>query len=484
MALGRGLPDDTDALAGEPGVGCDLQPPFIAGDEATRWLFSLNRFGIRPGLRRIEKLLSGLGDPQRSLRTLVVAGTNGKGTTTRLLAALLRQAGYSVGTFTSPHLLNVYERILIDDRPLPADRFARQIERIKPLVDEAGASWFESLTALATLFCQEEKVDFFCCETGLGGRLDATNALPAVATVLTTVAMDHERILGSTLSEIASEKLGLLKKDTPLFCGVSAELRTQVFEAAVRTGSPCHFLDELTRRETTADGWRLTLRDSVLSNLPATGSPPLQRNMALALLCVEELARRGVLRSPADPAAALRSVFLPGRWHRVLSDPDWRFDTAHNEQALAGTLDAFLQLPGSGRKFVVFGSMRDKQLPAALGRRLARCDGVVATPIGLPRSRNHDELTELMRMWRLDTGDPNLVASDIPRALAHLAGRLHNNDSVLVTGSCFLVAETLHHLGFTDLERTRQPVAAGPKLAPFRCVADSPRGGFDCQLES
>ena len=246
MALGsprrdgdsRQTGDTSGNHPGEPGIGLDLSPPFVAGDEATRWLFSLNRFGIRPGLVRVQGLLADLGNPQENLRTLVTAGTNGKGSTTRVLAHLLQAAGYKVATYTSPHLLKVHERIMINDQPVDAAEFATRVEDIRPLAEKHGASWFETLTALAVQIAHDEKVDFFCCETGLGGRLDASNALPAVATLLTTIGLDHQRILGDSRAEIAAEKLGLLNKDVPLFCGVDEELRSQVFMAAVMAVEP------------------------------------------------------------------------------------------------------------------------------------------------------------------------------------------------------------------------------------------------------
>jgi len=187
MGLGSPRRDGAPAHPGEPGVGPDLAPPFTARDEATRWLFSLNRFGIRPGLTRIEGLLADLGHPERELPILVTAGTNGKGSTTLILAHLLRDAGYRVASYTSPHLLNVYERIQVDDRSVDPDDFARRVESIRPLVEKHEASWFESLTALAVQVACDAGVEFLCCETGLGGRLDATNALPAVATLVTTI---------------------------------------------------------------------------------------------------------------------------------------------------------------------------------------------------------------------------------------------------------------------------------------------------------
>jgi dihydrofolate synthase/folylpolyglutamate synthase len=469
MGLGSPRKDGAPGHPGEPGVGPDLAPPFTARDEATRWLFSLNRFGIRPGLARIEGLLSDLGHPDKDMPILVTAGTNGKGSTTHILAQLLRDAGHKVATYTSPHLLNVYERIQIDDRSVDPDEFARRVEAIRPLVEKHEASWFETLTALAIQTVREAGVDYLCCETGLGGRLDATNALPAAATLVTTIGLDHQRILGETLPEIAAEKLGLLKRGVPLFCGVDEELRSQVFRSAVTAGSPCHFLDELARwDEAPAEGtpcWDLTLRDRVIAGLPDLGTGAMRRNAALAVLALAELEKiRGERLLPDDIAKSVGNLFLPGRYQQVLAGPDLIVDTAHNEQALRSLLEAFLQRPVSGRRVVVFGVMADKSLPADLADLLTACDHLVGVPVSLPRSLRADEMEGLLAGWGNDVQTwsgsrekwPGCsVAPDLGSALNLLGGALKPEDAVLVTGSCFTVAEVLHRLGFNNLEETR-----------------------------
>ncbi len=483
MALGSPRRDGV-SHSGEPGIGPDLAPPFVAGDEATRWLFNLNRFGIRPGLVRVQGLLADLGNPQDKLRTLVAAGTNGKGSTTRVLAHLLQAAGYRVATYTSPHLLNVHERIMINDKPVETADFAARVEKIKPLVKKHEASWFETLTALAIQIAHDEKVDFLCCETGLGGRLDASNALPAVATLLTTIGLDHQRILGDSLEEIAAEKLGLLKKGVPLFCGVGPELRGQVFTAAVLAGSPCHFLDELARFPDAQDHggrglWDLILREKVFPGLPDPGTVTMRRNVALAILALTELEPALDMELlPTDLAGALGNLFLPGRYQTVLSNPDWIFDTAHNTQALENVWREFSGRAVSGRRIVLYGAMHDKDVSADPAAMLKGVAAVIGVPVSLPRSKTRAELEELFRGWGRDpeawppvsAGLPAAaVAPDIPEALRLLAGNLQPEDVVLVTGSCFTVAETLYRLGFTDLESTR---ATRPADQVLKCIGE------------
>jgi len=452
------------AYPGEPGIGVDLAPPFVAEDEPTRWLFGLNRLGIRPGLGRIENLLADLGHPERAMPSLVIAGTNGKGSTTRILAHLLRKAGLKVAAYTSPHLLRVHERLAIDDRAVDPARFAAQVEALRPLIERHEASWFESLTAVALQICADLRVDVLCAEVGLGGRLDATNTLPAAATLLTTIALDHEQLLGGTREAILAEKLGLLKPDVPFFCAVDPDLRAQAFAAAVQAGSPAYFVDELARAHQDGDTWRLALRDREIGGLPALAAPSLRRNLALALLCLDELDRRGVLPLPVDPGAALTDLFLPGRFQLVLAGPDWIVDTAHNPQALLGALRTFLDRPVGGRRIVLFGCMRDKTVDPGLGPLLRACDAVTLAPVALPRARNRDELGALASVLELPVDGGHSIVDSVPAALSYWAARLRSDDAVLVTGSCFMVAEVLYHLGFRDLDETRQPRPAGAVL--------------------
>jgi len=289
-------------------------------------------------------------------------------------------------------------------------------------------------------------------------------------------------VLGDTLPAIAAEKLGLLKAGAPLFCAVPAGLKAQVFAAGVAAGAPVHFLDEQARIEERADGvWELVTRRARLGGLPPLAAPWLRANAALALLCVEELAATGVARRAADPAAALASVFLPGRHQRVLTDPDWVFDTAHNGQALTAALATFLARPVGGRRFAIFGCLREKSLDAGVGELLRRCDRVVAAPPRLPRARDAADLAGLLRGWNVGgTAGPE-VARDLGEAIGRVAAAARPDDAVLVTGSGFVVAETLWRLGFRDLRQTRAPRPAAEVLRELRAPAAGPTAGTEAR---
>jgi dihydrofolate synthase / folylpolyglutamate synthase len=438
------------SFIGEPGVLTDGSPPFIAEDEITAWLFSLNRQGIRPGLQRIQGVLADFGNPHHDLPTIITCGTNGKGSTTRILAQLLKDSGKKVATFTSPHLMRVYERISIDDKPVDPELFSKTITRLKPVIEKHEASWFETLTAAAILISVESDVDLLCCETGLGGRLDATNALCPRALLLTTVALDHQHILGNTIQEIAEEKLGLLKPGLPLYTAVDDELKSQVFEASIKTGSRCGFLDEVTRIENETDNsWALTTRTNRYTGLPDLGTPEMNMNASLAIMALEDLSDE-MWHLPDDVAASLDSLYLPGRFQQVLSTPDWFVDTAHNPQALEVALTAFGKL--AGKKTILFGGMHDKDPGSKAGELLQKSDQVVFAPINLPRSRNKEQLQELIEQWKLQNA---ILVDSVKEAIELIANSAQAEDKVLITGSCFIAGEALYSLGWRDLEEVR-----------------------------
>ena len=274
-------------------------------------------------------------------------------------------------------------------------------------------------------------------------------------------------------AEILAEKLGLLKEGVPCFCGVDEELRPEVFRAAVEARAPVHFLDELTHWDEAPGDWDLVLRDRVYAGLPDPGAPVLRRNVALALLALTGLQQQGGgTWLPADPAAALRNLFLPGRYQRVLTGPDWICDVAHNTQALTGVLTAFRDRICRGRRVLLLGAMHDKPLALELAPLVAAFDVVLAAPVNLPRSRTVEELEETLAAWNLAptawTGalpDRCAVAPSIPAAMAALAGELDPDDAVLVTGSCFTVAEVLWELGVRDLDRIREAEPAPAIMA-------------------
>ncbi|HEV2130617.1 MAG TPA: Mur ligase family protein, partial [Longimicrobiaceae bacterium] len=230
------------------------------------WLFARTSGGIRWGLERTEELLAGVGDPHRRFRSLLIGGTNGKGSVAALCEAALRAEappGRRIGLYTSPHLVRFSERIRIDGRPASDELLLDAAERLRPEIERTGATFFEATTAIAFLCLAEAGVEMAVVEVGLGGRLDATNVLSPLVTAVTNVALDHTEYLGDSLAQIAAEKAGIFRAGVPALTGErEPEVLAVLRERAAEVGAPLRVLDELVRIEsarTSVEGTTVTL---------------------------------------------------------------------------------------------------------------------------------------------------------------------------------------------------------------------------------
>ncbi len=353
---------------------------------ATDWVASLSPWPEEFGLDRMRALLAELGDPQESFPAVHVVGTNGKSTTTRMTAALLRAQGLRVGAYTSPHVSGWHERLDTD-----ADGFERAVARVRPAAERLRATQFEALTAAALAAFAAGGVDAAVVEAGLGGRLDATNVLRAPVVVLTNVGLEHTDVLGATREEIAAEKLAVVQPG-----------------AAVVLCEP---------------EWQPLARSNGAGTVVLTGCA----NLALAVAAAETF-----LGAAVDSAAA-EEVFLPGRFERVSESPLEIHDGAHTLEGIGWLLP---RLPD--RRYVVVASiLRDKDAEGMLAALSAVGEALVATESSSTRVLPAAELARLGGRWfgRVETErDPSAA---LARARS-IAGR---DGAILVTGSLYLLAD-------------------------------------------
>jgi dihydrofolate synthase / folylpolyglutamate synthase len=408
------------------------RPRVWSAQDAEDWLLGLEQLGMRFGLHRMRRLTAALGDPQERFRAVHVVGTNGKSSTTRMTAAILARHGLRTGAYLSPHLVSFTERILLGGADIGDDVFAEACAHVKAEADALDAdaeaddrvTQFEALTAAAFLAFAEEGVDVAVVEAGLGGRLDATNVLTAEVDVLTNVALDHTRLLGSTVTEIAGEKLAVAKPSHPpatLVVGPALDPDAEALagELAERLGV-------------------------TLVHAPADAGVPLlaqgafqRRNFATARAAAEALI------GPLDEAAvrdAAAATLVPGRFQVVAERPTVLLDGAHNADgvaALAASLPEWL----AGRRLVaVVSVLDDKDAATMLASLLPLCDDVVVTTNANPRAVPADDLAAL-------AGRATHVEADPRRAVA-LAKELAGEEGVvLATGSIYLIADLLRPPG-------------------------------------
>lgn len=406
-------------------------------------------------LRRIEKLLERLGNPEKVARSIHVAGTKGKGSTAAMITSILTQAGYQTGLYTSPHLLSLTERIQVDGRPIAEDAFARLVEMMTPevkAVNELGAlgelTTFELLTTLAFAYFKERGVDYQVLETGLGGRLDATNVVRPQVCVITSISFDHTDVLGDTLAQIATEKAGIIKPGSTVVCSPQSPEAMEVIARVCRE-SGVRLLrvgSDVTWRQRgfSPEGQSFQLSGIMGKydlDLPLLGEHQLE-NAATAVAVVEVLAERGAKVSSESIAAGLVQVHWPGRLHILKRKPWVIVDGAHNADSVRRLVKALKQYFDFDRAVLIFGASSDKNIAGMVAELASLPDVVIVTSSRHPRAVAPVKLVSEFAKWEIMPEVAENVAAAVELALA----KVKPADLICATGSLFVVAEVMKYM--------------------------------------
>jgi len=411
------------------------------------WLYSLEKAkGIDLKLDRVAAGLAALGDPQRQLRCFHVAGTNGKGSVVAYLNEVLGAAGYRVGRYTSPHLVELTERIQVDGLEISREEVVALGDEIRRRVLDRGIelTFFEIVTAMGFLHFARAGVDFVALEVGLGGRLDATNLVDPTVAIITSVGIDHTRFLGSSLAQIAAEKAGIAKPGRPLVVGPMAGEAAEVIDRiALGVGAPIYRAHREFRWEVDADqrlsfeglGWSLRDVDVGLDGAH-------QRDNAAVAIAALAAVRADV---PVDETAlrrGLAGVLWPGRLQTVSELPRTIVDGAHNVDAMRALASELARTAVTGaRTHVLFAAMGDKEWPAMIQILAPHCASAVVTEVLPERAAPVERMKDAFAAYC-----PASVERDPARAFAMVRAAAGVADRVLVTGSLFLVGAVLQLL--------------------------------------
>jgi dihydrofolate synthase/folylpolyglutamate synthase len=406
--------------------------------EAIQFLYGLQMFGANFGLERTHRLAALAGSPQEQLRFIHVAGTNGKGSTCAMLESIYRATGLRIGLFTSPHLVSFRERIQVNRQLISENEIVRLVAEIRPLLQPFSAdnhpTMFEVVTVMALKYFAEQKCDLVIWETGLGGRLDATNIITPLASVITNIAFDHQQWLGDTLAKIAAEKAGIIKPGVPVVTATDAREALEVIGNIAR---------EMNAPLSIVAG------NEIESRLAGTLAPPMlgehqKLNAALALATVEVLQKQ-IPVSAENIRAGLAAVKWPGRLQLVQKPSGQKIllDGAHNV-AGAETLRAALEKNFAGiRPVFIFGALADKKWPGICQVLAPLAAKVFTVPVSSDRTAKANELADYFC-----SVNPAATAT----ACDNLADALiasKDEPFVVITGSLYLVGEALERLGFS-----------------------------------
>ncbi len=406
-------------------------------------------------LRRIEQLLERLGNPQNAAKSVHIAGTKGKGSTAAMIASILTHSGYRTGLYTSPHLLNIRERIQVDGQLIAEDEFARLTAMIKPEVEAVNArgdfgalTTFEILTALAFACFREREIAYQVLETGLGGRLDATNVVKPQVCVITSISYDHMDVLGDTLTKIAGEKAGIIKPgsiavsapQSPEAMKVIKDVCQQKGVRLVRVGNDVAWQ----RKSFCPEGQSFEiqgLRDEYQLSVPLVGEHQLE-NAAAAVAAAEVLAELGARITRKTIARGIAHVSWPGRLQILRRKPWVIVDGAHNGDSMRRLVVALKQYFSFGKAVVIFGASSDKNIAAMVAELVSFPDRVIVTCSHHPRALAVERLVDEFSKQGMMPETSENVATAVARSLS-IAGP---DDLICATGSLFLVAEVMEYM--------------------------------------
>ncbi|MBT0663187.1 bifunctional folylpolyglutamate synthase/dihydrofolate synthase [Geobacter pelophilus] len=400
-------------------------------------IYGLARFGIKPGLERISALLSALGNPHKGIRTVSIAGTNGKGSTAAFLSAILSSAGHRVGLFISPHLISFTERIQVNGSEISED----DVVRLAGMVQAAAppqTTFFEIVTAMALLYFAEQGVDLAVLETGMGGRFDSTNITNPLVSIITPISLDHCEYLGSSIAAIAREKAGIIRPGRPVVSAGQEPAAMMVIEQqAAAESSPLY----VAGREFTAM-WRDKLLDywgingSITALEPSLLGRHQAENASCALCAAELLTGHGFVTDTDAMRHGVSHAAWPGRMELFQGTPAIILDGAHNPGGSRVLTEALADFPGK-RIVMVIGVMKDKDVAAIIEPLLPLVSVVVTVAPKLDRAMPADELAAIINGMGITCHVAGEVSDGLKVAVANAA----TDDLVLVCGSLFTVGE-------------------------------------------
>jgi dihydrofolate synthase/folylpolyglutamate synthase len=418
-----------------------------------QYLYGLQLFGMKAGLRNISELLDATGHPERAYPTIHIAGTNGKGSVSSLIAAVLTAAGYKTGLYTSPHLVHFTERIRVNGAVIPREAIIDYMRTLKPVIQKTKATFFEATTAIAFNYFRDAGVDIAVIETGLGGRLDATNVVRPLVSIITNIGLDHTEHLGTTLRAIAKEKGGIIKSGVPVLTGVRdavilKELRrlarskkSVLLEAQrlVRCEIRNRSLEGITLSLET-DRWEL--RDLKVSLAGDHQAVNIQVAVAALQLLPSPYQRQlGCEKFRLGFSSVRKLTGLRGRLEVLQSQPPVILDVAHNPQGIAASTDSLRRiLPG--KWLIVFGVMKDKDYRGMLQVLCKHSRMIIGVRPDTPRALRSHEIIKFLHANRSKGTDGHSVENGMRIAL----NERRIGEPLVITGSHYVAGEVLKFL--------------------------------------
>jgi dihydrofolate synthase/folylpolyglutamate synthase len=406
-------------------------------DSSLKKLFSLHNFGIKLGLENTVNFLNHLGNPQKGLKAIHVAGSNGKGSTASFISSILQEFGFRTGLYTSPHFIRFNERVQINGKQISDDYIASFVTEHENYIDNNELTFFEVTTALAFKYFLENRTDYCVIETGLGGRLDSTNVLNPLAVVITTISLEHTNVLGNNLGQIALEKAAIIKPNTNVFVGIlKPEVEKVITDKCEKTNSQLYRLKDFMEGDKEL---KFNADDVMIDPVETPLKGTYQKlNAVLAALVVLKTFRLCEQKKYINGLKnVIKNTGIQGRYEYFRKNPTIIFDSAHNSESVTNFLQEFgKEASRYSSKVLLFGAMRDKSMEEMLLKLKPYFDEVVLTEINYERSAGAEDLMDVCNKNNikatLTIGPSDYVKEFLERDA---------NECLVVLGSIYLLGE-------------------------------------------
>jgi dihydrofolate synthase/folylpolyglutamate synthase len=418
-----------------------------------KWINSFQKFGIKLGLDRIKYIMDELGNPQENYKIIHVGGSNGKGSVCNIIASILIESDYKVGIYTSPHLHDIKERIIVNNQIISNDEFAYITQKIRPIIEKMQASreiptYFEILTAISFQYFKEKRVDYAILEVGLGGKYDATNIVAPVISVITNVSLEHQNILGKNITQIANQKGGIIKESTPIFTAAKNKSLEIIKKIAIEKKAPIYIISNKNwiRLDNTLEFQEFQIkgllkeykvRTKLLGNYQG-------ENITLAIKSIEYFQNHGIKINEDYIQQGIKKTINPGRMEIVNYDPIILLDGAHNPQGVKLLVETLKNDFKYNKLIFILGILKDKDIKSMMPSIISISDYIITTQSNNIRAIESVELEKIIK--KMNNKIKVISKNKIQDAIKHAITITKNNDLVCITGSLYTVAEARGYL--------------------------------------
>jgi dihydrofolate synthase/folylpolyglutamate synthase len=425
-------------------------------NQSLKWINSYQKFGIKLGLDRIKYILDELENPQENYKIIHIAGSNGKGSVCNFISSILIESGFNIGTYTSPHLHDIKERIVVNKKKISRIDFVDIIQEIKPIVEKMKKkgilpTYFEIITAISFQYFKKKKIDYAIIEVGLGGKYDATNIVNPDITIITNISLEHQNILGKKIMEIAYQKAGIIKESIPIFTAANNESLKAIKKIADEKKSPLYIIknNDWIRLKNTLKFQEFHIKGLLKEYIVKTKllGKYQGENITISIKTLEYLKNHGINIKDIYIKKGIEKTINPGRMEIINNNPIVLLDGSHNSKGFKQLSEALKNDFKFDKLFFIIGILKDKNIKSMISSIISISNNIITTQSHNKRSINSLELEKIIK--KLNKKNKNLKINsknNIKDAIKYALTLINKNDLICISGSLYTVAEAREFL--------------------------------------